>query len=1220
MSPDQQREEGLFDAALAHPPAQRAAFLDGACIGNPSLRGRLEALLVAHDQPDSLLTTQADAARPTLKIDLSDAPDEAVGQTLGRYKLLERVGEGGCGVVYVAEQTEPVRRRVALKVIKLGMDTKQVVARFEAERQALAMMDHPNIAKVLDAGMTEGSHQSSVTSEQSPEGGGRGARREPLTTDHRSLITSSGRPYFVMELVRGIKITDYCDQAHCSTQERLDLFIKVCQAIQHAHQKGIIHRDIKPSNILVTLHDGVPVPKVIDFGIAKATEGRLTDNTVYTQLHQFIGTPAYMSPEQAEMSGLDIDTRSDIYSLGVLLYELLAGSTPFDAKELMASGIDTMRKTIREKEPQRPSTRLATLGVDQLTTTAKRRSADTSKLLHKLKGDLDWIVMKCLEKDRQRRYDTANGLAADLKRHLDNEPVTARPPSTAYRFQKAFRRNKVTFAAGAAVALALLLGIIASTWQSVRATQAKREAVAAQAGESVQRQKAEANEHRAVEAQANEAGLRQQAQLQELVARRRAYAADMLLCQGALTANNLRRARLLLDRQRPKAGDEELRGWEWRYMWQRCRGDFLSTPVAQNERVLSARFTDEDGSLVTFSERGRVGLWNPSSDREDFVLQDNGKGDGATGNSGQLQISPHGEWIAAASRKDDGTSAVRIWNLRTRSLISELPISTDSHVTALAFSPDTRWLATYVHQKEVSIWNLETRQSAARFPVPRTNGHPLVGAVAFSPDGTVLAIGDHDCQVRLVDVGTWTEKITLPGVFLRDGVSTLEYSPDGRFLVAGSAFADSRIFVWNTKSDQRVATLEGHQGFIADLTFSPDGKLLASASGDQTIKLWNTDTWRVEDTLVGHRDEVWSVNFSSDGKRLVSAAKDGRVHIWPASARRQDREAVVLPTGRSLSELISIGAAFMPDVSPDGRAVLDVSKHGNVRLLEMATLRESPVPGELGEDNVAAFWLSPNEVLVGSRSPLRIKTWNVSNNVIATYPLTTKGDSPRFNFFPRSNLLVVATGDLTAGIATLTRWDASSRKELASYTMGQHLENFRDEAFSQDGQWLVRANGGQVIVRNLTTGQEMPPFRAQGSVQGLAILSGQKRVVTAGTETSTINLWDFTTQEKALSLPGHNLVILKMYVSPDERRMASSTIGSEPIKIWETQGWNEVASVEGRPGFRLLGGGFLQDGNTFAGAEVNPETQGVDIRLWRAPSFEEIAATEAKEKAEGKQP
>ena len=408
------------------------------------MRARLEALLVAHDQPEPIM--DAPVARATMKIELAEVPDEAIGHKIGRYKILERVGEGGCGVVYVAEQTEPVRRRVALKVIKLGMDTKQVVARFEAERQALAMMDHPNIAKVLDAGSTE-----------------------------------TGRPYFVMELVRGIKITDYCDQASLPTNDRLGLFIQVCHAIQHAHQKGIIHRDIKPSNILVTLNDGVPVPKVIDFGIAKATEGRLTDATVYTQLHQFIGTPAYMSPEQAEMSSLDIDTRSDIYSLGVLLYELLAGATPFDAQELMSLGIEAMRKTIREQEPLRPSTRLATLRGNDLTTAAKRRAIEAPKLIHLLKGDLDWIVMKCLEKERARRYETANGLAADLKRHLGNEPVLARPPSAAYRFQKAVRRNKLAFAAGATIVAVLVLGIVASLSQAARAQWEARRALRAEA-------------------------------------------------------------------------------------------------------------------------------------------------------------------------------------------------------------------------------------------------------------------------------------------------------------------------------------------------------------------------------------------------------------------------------------------------------------------------------------------------------------------------------------------------------------------------------------------------------------------------------------------------------------------------------------------------------------------------------------------------------------------
>jgi serine/threonine protein kinase len=403
MTPTDSREESIIRQARELPAAQRAIFLDGVCAVDARLRQRLEAMLGANDNANNAAATNPDTlAGPTQSLHFPEEPlDESIGQTLGRYKPLEKVGEGGWGVVYVAEQIEPVKRRVALKVIKLGMDTKAVIARFEAERQALAMMDHPNIAKVFDAGSTE-----------------------------------TGRPFFVMELVHGIPITQYCDQNNLATKERLNLFIKVCQAIQHAHQKGIIHRDIKPSNILVTLQDGLPVPKVIDFGIAKATQQQLTEKTVYTQLQQFMGTPAYMSPEQAEMSGLDIDTRSDIYSLGVLLYELLVGRTPFDPKELMSQGIDAMRKTIREKEPPRPSTKLATLPGEDLTTTAKHRSADTSKLLHQLRGDLDWIALKCLEKDRTRRYETANGLAMDLQRHLANEPVVARPPSAIYKLQK----------------------------------------------------------------------------------------------------------------------------------------------------------------------------------------------------------------------------------------------------------------------------------------------------------------------------------------------------------------------------------------------------------------------------------------------------------------------------------------------------------------------------------------------------------------------------------------------------------------------------------------------------------------------------------------------------------------------------------------------------------------------------------------------------------------
>ncbi|HEY3763373.1 MAG TPA: serine/threonine-protein kinase [Verrucomicrobiae bacterium] len=458
ISKPPRREEALFTAAAGLSPKEQKSLLDRECAGDDSLRQRLNALLTAHEQPDAL-PPPPEVERPEPAFE-----DKLLGLLIGRYQLLERIGEGGCGVVYVAEQTEPVRRRVALKLIKPGMDTKQVVARFEAERQAMAMMDHPNIAKALDAGTAD-----------------------------------TGRPYFVMELVRGVKLTDYCDQNHLSTRERLELFIQVCQAVQDAHQKGIIHRDLKPSNILVTLHNGAPAPKIIDFGIAKAINNQvLTDKTIHTAFEQFIGTPAYMSPEQAQMSNPDVDTRTDIYSLGVLLYELLTGRTPFDSKELISLGLDAMRKTICEKEPPRPSTRLARLERDELTTTAKRRSAEVPKLIRQLSGDLDWISVKCLEKDRARRYGSAEALAADLRRHLNTEPVLARPPGKFYEFQKTVRRHKVGFAAATAIIIVLFAGILVSTWQAVRATRAQRAAMLAQL--------------QADTARDNEAKLREQAQ------------------------------------------------------------------------------------------------------------------------------------------------------------------------------------------------------------------------------------------------------------------------------------------------------------------------------------------------------------------------------------------------------------------------------------------------------------------------------------------------------------------------------------------------------------------------------------------------------------------------------------------------------------------------------------------------------------------------------------
>ena len=546
--------EKVFESAIKlATPQERAAYVRGACGEDPALRQQVESLIQAHDEVGGFMPTDPGET----VITIPDRPlSEKEGTCIGRYKLLQRIGEGGMGVIYMAEQTEPVTRKVALKIIKLGLDTKSVIARFEAERQALAMMDHPNIAKVFDAGSTE-----------------------------------TGRPYFVMELVKGVPINQYCDKNHLPTKERLQLFIAVCQAIHHAHQKGVIHRDIKPSNILVTLHDGRPVPKVIDFGIAKATHQKLTEKTLFTHFAQMIGTPAYMSPEQAEMSGLDVDTRTDVYSLGVLLYELLTGTTPFPEKELLSKGYGEMQRIIAEQEPERPSSRVSTFVGEQQTIVAKNRSTERLTLQRQIKGDLDWIVMKALDKDRTHRYDTPNNLAADIERHLSDEPVLAAQPTFLYQLGKLYRRHQVALATAACFALLLLVSAGVAAAQAIKNKSLFTAAEEARLKEMTAKQR-ESELRRIAETE------RGKAEVERDRSQRFLYTANMNLAKRAWDEANVGRTVDLLDQHRPEPGRPDMRNFEWFYLDRLCHADLL-TLKGHTNWVRSVAFSPDGKRLVS---------------------------------------------------------------------------------------------------------------------------------------------------------------------------------------------------------------------------------------------------------------------------------------------------------------------------------------------------------------------------------------------------------------------------------------------------------------------------------------------------------------------------------------------------------------------------------------------------------------------------------------------
>ena len=1162
--------KSLFLSALELGLAERSEFLDNECGGDHELRKEVDELLQGHERMGSF----HDDAEKLIE---TEVPSADLNSTqIGPYKIREKIGEGGMGVVYVAEQSEPVQRKVAIKVIKPGMDTKEVIARFEAERQALAFMEHPNIARVLDAGATE-----------------------------------FGRSYFVMELVRGIPITEYCDQVKATPQERLGLFQTVCDAVQHAHQKGIIHRDIKPSNVLVTQVSAKPVVKVIDFGLAKATSGqKLTDKTVYTGFMKLMGTPVYMSPEQAGLSGLDIDTRSDVYSLGILLYELLTGTTPLDKTKIQKQAYDELCRQIREVEAPKPSLRLSTLKNAERSTIAQQRQVEPSKLRQMLDGDLDVVVLKALEKDRDRRYATPQDLSTDIDRFLSDQPVLAVPPSPVYLARKYMRRHKAAILAAAGILTLLLVATVFSSWQAIRATRYGIEADGAK--------------QNAIDAKEVAEDAKRDAETSAEQRRRELYVANMQLAAQIWNRpdGNQREIEELLAAWIPVDDQPDLREFTWRHQWSLLHQGAPQLLSGNTSAVFS-----EDGNLITAGESG-VRIWNQSGKLVAHPYENDAL---------KALLSANGRWAVLTS--DNG---VQLIDTSSGDVRHEMPGN------RFSISSNSRFLACWQSEGEIAVWDLESTP-----PTPgsslRSTGiatQPKHGDLLIGPDGESFLLKGYPTDWVNNEVSVFRDGRSEP-VRIPNGnpLGDWAWSPDGKLMASGNQMGQIRL--QHVSLPEKVVVISSHGKHITALAFSPDSTTLVSGGADGTIEYWDVGGFDSSDSLAptkrpgtdkndesisdddtfqlvfsnlrptralkAHVDSITSISYSPNGAEIASTDVAGVTKRWSVNNQgpiqlRDTAEDLYSGTLGIDSELTEDGV-IVRVVYPWGLANGLIKKGDRIVGIaegEKAAMRKV---ADISEKDLYYA------VLRGRPgTPVRLEINRGDGNEIMVVELR-RGTRPeayvktsRCGFAPDGKSLAIAGPNLGASVLNT----------------GDHKTNrlpffCKSVAYSPDGRFLALDDHFQIAIWDVEKKQihgHIETFRSDPSkeVYGASLaFSPDSKYLAAGTgwpflhssRKSNLYVWDVESLQEVkhseasldyANTPLHenDSIIMAVEFTPDGKALFAADHKGF-VRIWDTATWSLQSTLRFP---RLTAMDISNDGSLLALGFGNWNDPNQGIILW----------------------